>query len=117
MEYLFIFLLQTFGVFFNVIQNIIKIGDDNKSFTRKQVLSQFFKTDWDTLCASGGILALHELIHFMLEWYGYAVPKDLTILLTYYGLTIFLGWGGQRALYKIFGKTEQVINNKIDNFK
>ena len=98
------------------MQKVMWLDDKYPDYSPKKIFGIFFKTDWDTLIVTGIIMFLTLLIRFILEE---ELPiKEIAHYNLYtYGIALTLGYAGQRIIYKIMGKAESTLSNKIDNFK
>jgi hypothetical protein len=116
MEYLFIFIFQVLGVAFHVMQKIIKLDDDHKGITRRQVFALFFDEDWDTLAVSGLIFLLHLAVHYVIDTYTPDFRAGINFYILYVFASAFmLGYLGQRAVYRWLGSAEKRIDSFVDN--
>ena len=116
MEYLLIIAFQLLGVSFHIMQKIIKLDDENKELSRKEIFKIFFDEDWDTLACSALILATHLVVHYAIDTY----TPDFRAGINYYMLYVFasafmLGYLGQRAVYRWLGSAEKKIDAIIDS--
>lgn len=114
MEYIIIFAFSAFGVLFHVWQTIIDLGNQFKDKTRKEIISIFFKEEWDSLglsvCIAGFLLLVHYVIHTYLPsavaWQYFEV--------FYFGVALIMGYTGQRLLYKWLGSAADALDKKVD---
>lgn len=116
MEYLLIIVLQLLGIGFHVMQKIVSLGDTCKECTRKDVISAFFKEDWDTLVVSILVLVSNLVIHYIVDTYAHSLRDSTQYYILYaFGLAFVLGYAGQRLVYKWLGSAEKRLTNEIDN--
>lgn len=123
MDYLIIIFLQLLGLSFRVTQSMIEIDKRSPTDGPSEVFAIFIKEDWLTLFISGVVLLFNLITHYIVDTYT-DVPNTYT--LSVLGLTIpyiilafafafFLGYGGQWLLFKVLGKTKDIIEKKIDD--
>lgn len=114
MDYLFICFFQIIGVFFNIGEHILKLGEEHKDKTPKEIIKEMWRLDWDVLSISIGILALHVVSHLAFAYYKF----DFVTHPYYPAINIlsglFFGYVGQRGLYYMLGKGEKYFQKRVD---
>lgn len=115
-EYVLILILQALGIYFNVMENVVKLGDKYPAETPKSIFRIFWHEDWDTLATSAGIILLNLVGHYIVfeklhmtllpEWYWQLAP---------YFLSLLGGYAGQRLIYKVFGTAEKCLEKRADD--
>lgn len=113
MEYLLVTIFQLLGIGFNVIQKIIALGETYPQLSQREVVSSFFKSDWDTLILSGLILALDLCAHFVFNYYQLPLIHWEYYVLVSFGVALVLGYAGQRMIYKYLGSAEKFLDKKV----
>lgn len=117
MEYALIFILESLGVGYHVMQKVISLGDKYPTETPKSIFKIFWREDWDTLMVSGLVLITNLVGHYIVferlqmvlwqEWYYQLAP---------YVLSLLGGYAGQRLIYRFFGSAERALDKKADQF-
>jgi len=119
MDYVIILILQLLGIAFHVMQKVISIGDKYDDKTPASVFRVFISEDWDTLIVSALVVILNIVAHYILI--NYAPPLAFVaweyFMLSSFGAALFLGYAGQRVIYKYFGTTEKFIDNQINKIQ
>lgn len=116
MEYLIIIAFQVLGIGFHVMQKIIKLGDERKSLTKKEIVDTFFSEDWDTLIVSVLIICGHLLTHYVIDEYTPSFRNDVNFYVLYaFGAAFMLGYLGQRMVYKWLGTAENKLDKMVQS--
>lgn len=118
MEYLIILAFQLMGIFFHIVQKVKEIADKipDEEETFMGVMGLFWKQDYLTVIGSFGVLALHLLVHYVVETQAPQI-RDLIsyYILWSYALALILGYAGQRLIYGWLGKAEKVLDKKVND--
>lgn len=114
MDYLIITACEFVGIFFNVMENIIKQRNQNPKMGFKEVFKTFFSEDWDTLMLSGGIVVANLLIHLIIANYAVQLTTGEYYHLVAFGTALLLGYLGQRKLYGWLGTAESALDKKVN---
>ena len=112
MEYLLIIFFQLLGIGFHVGQKITSLN----TLYKEQpifILKLFISTDWPTLFVSSLVLLTDLGAHFVLDYVGADPFTDGWWRVAPFGLALFLGYAGQRVVYKLFGTTEKMLDKQI----
>ncbi len=117
MEYFLILFFQLLGIGFHVGQKVISIGDKFPNETPSSVIKTFWKEDWDTLAISGLVLLLDIGMHYTMWYIGIDPFAEGWWKAAPFGIALFLGYAGQRVVYKFFGTTEKMLDKQINNFE
>lgn len=113
MDYIVTTLLYFFGVGFHVMQKIAVLRAKFPELPFSDVWNTFFKQDWDSLMVSGLGLCLVETALFISVYNKVPFPHWLDSWGMYL-IASTLGYAAQRVFYKIFGTSEGILNNRID---
>jgi hypothetical protein len=114
-EFVLLIVFQILGIGFHVMQKIIKLGNDNPSKTRKEITGIFFVEDWDTLFVSGLILFLVVASHIAILFFATVLREWDYYILASFAVSLMLGYGGQRFIYKQLGTAEAFLNRKVEH--
>ena len=114
MEYLIIIVAQIFGILFHNYLKIKQIDDRRPDDTFWEVMSVFYRENILTLILSTIILAFTVFVHAVVIYY-----TDLRDTFYYYdlsaaGLSLVLGYQGQKIVYKALDKGTAVVDRKLD---
>ena len=116
MEYVLILACNVLGILFHVGAKIMELDKLSPDDTLGDVFRLFWKSDKVTIFISCVILAFNLLLHFILH--GYA-PKSIVeweyFDLSYFALSIILGYQGQRLVYGALGKAVDFAEKKIND--
>ena len=118
MEYTLIIILQLIGIGFHALEKVAELDKKYPQFSMKEVFAAFFNEDWNTLLMSGLVLALNVVTRFIAERYAPQFTGNQTTELWWFGISLVLGYAGQRLVYRFFGSAEKFLNkqaDKIDN--
>lgn len=116
MEYILIIVFQLIGIGLHVMQKIIKLNDEKRGISKKEVFKVFFDEDWDTLTVSGMIIVAHLVVHFVIDYYTPHFRASVNYYILYAFATAFmLGYLGQRWVYKFLGSAEKKIDSVVGN--
>lgn len=114
MEYLLIIALQFIGIGLHVAQKVMELDKKFEDDSFGDVLNAFWKQDKFTLLVSLLVLALNLLTHFILAAYS-DIPASLDNYLLYsFGISLVLGYAGQRLIYKGLGKAEEALTKRVE---
>lgn len=113
MEYLIIAILQLLGIGFHVMQKVSNLGNTFPQKTRKEILGIFFQEDWDTLGISALILATCEMAHYIIHNYAQTIAAMQYFELTWFAVSLVLGYSGQNLVYKWLGSAETFLDKKV----
>jgi hypothetical protein len=118
MEYLLIIILQLLGIYFHVMQKISIIDKKYPEKPLPEIRAIFWREDSNTLGISAGVLVLHVITHFIIDYYDLPIRDKSYFGVPYlawaFGLALLGGYAGQRLIYKAFGSAEKVINTKLE---
>lgn len=114
-EYLLICVFQGLGVYFHILAKLKALDEKFPEKSYDEIKAIFYDEDRITLKMSAGILVLHLAIHLIVDLYAPHLRGIDYYMLWTLAAAIILGWGGQRIIYKAFGKAEQIINKQIDS--
>lgn len=114
MEYVIIIVAQIFGILFHNYLKIKQIDDRRPDDTFWEVMSVFYRENILTLILSTIILAFTVFVHAVVGYY-----TDLRESFDYYdlsasGLSLVLGYQGQKIVYKALDKGTEVVDRKLD---
>jgi len=107
--------MQALGIGFHVGQKIVSLGNLHPEKSWREIIKAFFGEDWDTLCISGLVLVLNEMIHVIINGYASYITSFPNFYLYSFGTALLLGYAGQRLVYKFFGSAEKFLGDQIDN--
>lgn len=115
MEYVVITLAQVFGILFHTYLKIKQIDDRRPDDSFWEVMGVFYKENILSLILSITILAFTIFIRFVIELY-----TDLHETVPYYelinvGISLILGYQGQKIVYKALDKGTGVVERKLDD--
>ena len=116
MEYLIIIILQIIGVLAHVLQKLTDIKKLFKDIKFKELVSAFWIEDWNTLAFSAFVgLPLDLMGHYIVINYA---PGNISAHPWYYVwsfiIAFFLGYAGQRFIYKKLGTLETFLDKQVD---
>lgn len=124
MDYIFIFGLQLFGILFHVGQTIIKLDQDYKEKSIREIFNLFFDNEWASLGVSAIIMTFDLFVHSIIDYYdmpitgsSFTIPgTQITVgyLAISFMLALVFGYGGQRLAYKYLGKASDYLSKKAD---
>jgi hypothetical protein len=114
MEYFIIIVAQIFGVLFHTYLKIKQIDDRRDDDTFWEVCNVFYKENILSLILSAVILLFTVFIHFVVGYY-----TDLNVTFEYYdligaGISLILGYQGQKLVYKALDKGSNLVDKKLD---
>lgn len=114
MEYLIIIVAQIFGILFHNYLKIKQIDERRDDDTFWEVLNVFYRENALTLILSAIILCFTVFVHAVVAYY-----TDLRESFDYYdisgaGISLILGYQGQRLVYKALDKGTAVVDRKLD---
>ncbi len=114
MEYVIIVLAQIFGILFHTFIKIKTIDDRRPDDTFFEVMGVFYAENMLSLLLSFVILAFTIFIRFVIELY-----TTLNETIPYYeliniGLSLILGYQGQKIIYKALDKGTGIVDRKLD---
>lgn len=119
----FVFFSQLFGIFFHVGQKVLEIDARTPDDTLSQVISVFLKENIISLILSGGILLLDLFAHIVLSVYTEIPSKDVVVPvvdwslpfpLVAVGVSLLIGYTGQRGLYWFLERVRVAAKKKIE---
>ena len=114
MEYVIIALAQIFGILFHTWIKIKAIDDRRPDDTFFEVMGVFYVENMVSLILSFVILAFTIFARFVIELY-----TDLETTVPYYelinvGVSLILGYQGQKIIYKALDKGTGIVDRKLD---
>lgn len=114
MEYVIIIVAQIFGILFHNYLKIKQIDDRRPDDTFWEVMNVFYRENALTLILSTIILAFTVFVHAVVGHY-----TNLHDAFDYYdlsaaGLSLVLGYQGQKIVYKALDKGTAVVDKKLD---
>ena len=114
MEYVIIVLAQIFGILFHTWLKIKAIDDRRPDDTFFEVMGVFYSENILSLILSFVILAFTIFIRYVVELY---TTLDETV--PYYelinvGLSLIIGYQGQKIIYKALDKGTGIVDRKLD---
>lgn len=115
MEYLIVTALQLLGVGFHVGQKLVQLDGTHPDDSFSDVWNAFWKADRITVLISGLILLTHLIAHYVVETYTDLFLNDNWNRLIDFGIALILGYGGQSLFYKLLGRAEQFLGQKVEN--
>lgn len=115
-EYLLIFILQILGVGFHVGQKVVALNSKLPD-APGVIMKTFWRNDWPTIFVSSLILVLDIVGHFTMWYVGVDPFQEGWWKVLPFALALFLGYAGQRVIYKIFGTTEKVFDKQLNDFE
>lgn len=115
MEYIIIIVAQVFGILFHTYLKIKEIDDRRADDTFPEVCVVFYRENILSILLSIVILLFTAFIHFVIGYYS-----DLSKTIPYYnligaGVSLILGYQGQKIVYKALNKGTDVVDSKLDN--
>lgn len=124
MEYFIIIALQVLGILFSANRKIVELDIKYPGIPLSEIKTIFWKEKRITFLGSGLILLFHLLCHVIIDLY-YPNFRDTNIplfiadwsvpyIIASFIIAFVLGYFGQTLVYKIFGKAEKILHNKID---
>ena len=118
MEYFLIFSLQLIGIGFHVAQKVKALDAKYPEKSIREIFNTFLDQDWVTLFISALIIVLDLMVHFILDTYTPDIRKGVNYYVLYaFGIALFLGYAGQRLIYKYLGKAEEILDKQADKLK
>ncbi len=124
MEYVFIFGLQIFGIFFNVGQTIVVLDKKNPDKSIREIFNAFFETQWSSMFVSAGILLFHLFTHSIIHYYDMPIRHKSFLLplfnteISYLGLSFIIallfGYGGQELAFRYLNKGKDFLTKKAE---
>lgn len=114
MEYIIIIIAQLFGIFFHAYLKVKEIDDRRSDDRFIEVCQVFLRENILSLILSFVILLFTVFIHFVIGYY-----TDLNDTVPYYdligaGLSLILGYQGQRIVYKALNKGADAVDQKLN---
>lgn len=114
MEYVIMTIAQIFGILFHTYLKIKEIDDRRDDDTFWEVLTVFYRENVLSLMLSGVIILFTAFIHFVIGYYS-----DLNLTIPYYdlmgaGVSLVLGYQGQKIVYKALNKGTDIVDNGLD---
>ncbi len=114
MEYLIISIAQIFGILFHTYIKIDAIDNRRPDDSFWEVLLVFYQENLKSLILSFVILAFTIFIRFVIE-----LHTNLDETIPYYeliniGISLILGYQGQKIVYKALDKGTGVVERKLD---
>lgn len=114
MEYVIIIVAQIFGILFHNYLKIKQIDERRSDDTFIEVLQVFYKENILSLILSAVILFFTVFVHGVIWYY-----TDLNLTIPYYdlgavGISLILGYQGQRLVYKALDKGTSAVDRKLD---
>lgn len=121
-ELFFVIAFQTAGIGFHVVQKVRELDREHPDKKIKEIYSLFFENEWSSLSISALILATDFLTHvaiiifypslrgmdFKLPFIDFEVPYIAASFI----LAIVMGYGGQRIMYKLLGRSEKYLSKE-----
>jgi len=117
MVYLLIIVLQLIGIGLHVMQKITAMDDANPDKARNEIISLFFRKDWDSLAVSMLVLAFNLVAHYIIVVYAPTIAAIQYFELYSFALAFVLGYAGQRLIYKYLGKAEKILDEKSEKMR
>lgn len=114
MEYVITILAQVFGILFHNFLKIDEIDKRRDDDTFWDVLTVFYRENILSLILSGVILLFTVFVHFVIGYYS-----DINETIPYYdligaGVSLVLGYQGQKLVYKALNKGTSVVDKGLD---
>lgn len=115
MDYVLIVLAQIFGILFHTWLKIKAIDDRRPDDSFWEVMGVFYSENLLSVILSFVILAFTIFLRFVIE-----LHTDLEITVPYYeliniGLSLIIGYQGQKIIYKALDKGTGVVERKLDD--
>lgn len=114
MEYVITIVAQVFGILFHNFLKIDEIDKRREDDTFWEVLTVFYRENILSLMLSTVILLFTVFVHFVIGYYS-----DINETIPYYdligaGVSLVLGYQGQRIVYKALNRGADAVDNKLD---
>jgi hypothetical protein len=93
-----------------------KLKNKYNSLSKKEIFTEFFKAEWDSLMVSGLVLITWNAFLFICQMNEFKF-HDWFDMWGMYGLALVLGYSGQRLAYKALTTVEGVLDKKIEGLK
>lgn len=123
MEYVIIFLLQIFGIAFNINLKIVHLDRQYPGVPLSQIKDIFWKQERVMFFGSALIIMFHLLCHVIIDLYApeirnvkvpiFIVDWSVPYIIVSFIIALLLGYFGQALIYKLFGKAEKILKDKI----
>jgi len=123
MEFVFIFLLQVIGFFFKVNGDIKRLDKKYPELSYREIKDLYYEEEWSSFGGSILLLILQLTIHLaILIWFPALRESSFTIpiinwvvpfVVSSFVLAFVTGYLGQWAMYKLLGKVETIIDDKL----
>lgn len=114
MIYILTIALFLLGVGFQVSQTMDKLKRKFPQFKLKEIFHTYLVEEWNVLIRSFLVICTYELFLFIVAKSEVKMPVWWEKYLAVYGLSLVLGYAGQRLIYKYLGTAEQVLSDKAD---
>lgn len=114
LEFFLITAFYLLGQCFDVMAKVSTLRKSNKTANFKQIWRAFFQEEWHTLIVSGLGLFLIQLSWIVIHVQKISVPDWLHHYGGIYGVSLIVGYAGQRLIYKYLSKGEDAVSGRID---
>lgn len=130
LEFFLIVTLQLIGIGFGILQKVLELDKKSPNDTLGEVFAMYWAADKITVFISGLIVLLDLVIHLIITVYAPSV-RDVIVSIPLNQLVTFLpdikipylvisfvvafllGFFGQKLFYKILGKLEKKVEEKL----
>lgn len=125
MEYIFILILQTLGIGFNVAQKIRELDGKFPEKSIAEIRNLYLDNEWASLGTSALVLIVHLVTHAIVDIY-FAEFREFNIPIPFieghyipylaasFALAFILGYCGQAVFYKWLGKSKDYLTKKAE---
>lgn len=110
-----IIMLYLIGVAYHILQRIREIRKQYPDLLPGQVLKVYRSEEWDTMLVMAVCLIMLELFWIIATYKHLPMPYWLRQW-GLYPISVTCGYLLHRAIYKLLGTTEKVIDKRIDEF-
>jgi hypothetical protein len=115
MTFILVIAIFLLGVGFHVTQTVDRLRKKFPQFGIGEIMETYFKEEWNTLIRSFLVMCTYLLFLFILSTAQVNMPIWWDKYLVPYGLSLILGYAGQRLIYKYLSTAEKALENKADN--
>lgn len=131
LEFFLILILQSIGISFGVLQKVLELDKKSPDDSLSDVFSMFWKTDRVTVLISSLVLSLQLVAHLIFLVFAPSVREISVVIPVSNWITFFpdipinylvvsffgaflLGFFGQKFVYKVLGKFEKKVIEKLN---
>ncbi len=113
MIYILTTILMITGMLFHVMQKVRSLRVKFPEFAPNRIWKTFIAEEWDSVCVSFLVWLVFELWIYISIKNGFKLPAWYDMY-GVYGLSLVLGYCGQRIAYKYLGTAERVLQKRAD---